>query len=321
MQKKGNQSGKILYKGLGSNVKFKNKEYNFTMVSNTVIRDSNLSLKAKGLYSLIQSYITIPGYQLYKSYLYSICSEGERAFDSAWKELQDAGYFLMEKKRDENNRFFYVYELLDTPVKSKKSESEPPQQNVGMDKSPDRRFAGVEEAPLQNPLHDNGKTILKTEKENFENKTFTNNTFILSSGNDDTSEGMLREAICSNQIIEQFGYLTLKKFVDKQFGELSNYLENFPEMQHPIVESFSNIIKNLLIDLYLEDAPKFKIGNCVYYTEVVKNRLFELNCNYFRDILYQLVTKTENVTDISAYIKTMLLNAQYNQANFASILK
>lgn len=39
----------------------------FSQVSNVALRDSRLSLKAKGLYSLIESYITMENYVLYKT--------------------------------------------------------------------------------------------------------------------------------------------------------------------------------------------------------------------------------------------------------------
>ena len=39
---------------------FRQKRINFTMIQNNVLRNRKLSLSAKGLYSLIQSYITMP---------------------------------------------------------------------------------------------------------------------------------------------------------------------------------------------------------------------------------------------------------------------
>ena len=56
---------------------------------------------SKGLYSLIQSYITIPNFVLYKDYLMKQCKEGRDAFNSTWKELKDAGYLIQYKERGE----------------------------------------------------------------------------------------------------------------------------------------------------------------------------------------------------------------------------
>lgn len=93
--------------------KFRKKRSNFAMVSNEIIRDENMSLKAKGLYALIQSYITIDDFTLYKSFLQSHCKEGKKAFESAWKELKDSGYLVQYRMKNAKNQFYYEYELLD----------------------------------------------------------------------------------------------------------------------------------------------------------------------------------------------------------------
>ena len=70
---------------------FRNKTA-FVPIPQVIAKDKELSLKAKGLYLLIQSYITIPNFKLYKSYLMSVCIEGQCSFDSAWNELKNKGY-------------------------------------------------------------------------------------------------------------------------------------------------------------------------------------------------------------------------------------
>ena len=76
-----------------------------------------MSLKAKGLYSLIQSYITIEGFTLYKDTLKSACKDGRDSFDSAWKELKKQGYLKQYKMQGERGKICYEYELLDIPKK------------------------------------------------------------------------------------------------------------------------------------------------------------------------------------------------------------
>lgn len=96
---------------------FRPKKIYFSQVSNYAIRDYKLSLKAKGLYSLIQSYITIENFILYKNTLKKSCMEGKDAFERAWKELKDKQYLLQHKIQDtETGLFNYEYELLDAPL-------------------------------------------------------------------------------------------------------------------------------------------------------------------------------------------------------------
>lgn len=98
------------------------KKTNFAAVSNSALKDKRLSLKAKGLYALIQSYITMPNITLGKSKLRDLCLEGEKAFDSAWKELKDCGYLKIHRSpTGEKDQFVYEYELLDEADNSRPS--------------------------------------------------------------------------------------------------------------------------------------------------------------------------------------------------------
>ena len=76
---------------------FRKKKVYFSQVSNSALRDINLSLKAKGLYLLIQSYITIPDFILWKTTLIKECKEKTDSFNGAWKELKDNGYLIQRK--------------------------------------------------------------------------------------------------------------------------------------------------------------------------------------------------------------------------------
>lgn len=97
---------------------FKPKKVYFSQVSNHALRDKELTLQAKGLYSLIQSYITIENFVLYKDMLIRQSNVGKHAFNTSWKELKDKGYLLQERHSDGGGKFYYVYELVDKPLKN-----------------------------------------------------------------------------------------------------------------------------------------------------------------------------------------------------------
>ena len=109
--------------------RFRKRKIYFTQVSNHALRNEEMSLKAKGLYALIQSYITIEDFTLYKTTLRKQCVEGESAFESAWKELKKNGYLIQYKIQDEKGKFFYEYELLDEPQIQETSQSIHPPKN------------------------------------------------------------------------------------------------------------------------------------------------------------------------------------------------
>lgn len=95
------------------NGRFRKKKVYFTQVSNSALRDKYLSFAAKGLYSLIQSFLTLENFTLYKNYLMEISEEGSTAFNRTWKELKEMGYLKQYKSKDDTGAFYYEYDLLD----------------------------------------------------------------------------------------------------------------------------------------------------------------------------------------------------------------
>ena len=86
----------------------------FTVVQNEITKDVNISLKAKGLYLVIQAYISMPDRKWTKEDFMRLAKEGKKAFDSAWKELKESGYLKVHIMSD-NGRWRTEYELLDEP--------------------------------------------------------------------------------------------------------------------------------------------------------------------------------------------------------------
>jgi hypothetical protein len=144
--------------------RFRKKKVNFSMISNTIIRDPEISLKAKGLYSLIQSYITLEDFTLYKDFLRSKCRDGEKAFESGWKELKESGYLKQYKMREGSNRFYYEYELLDEPETETNSlhpQNVPPS-NVPPSEVPCTKQGLYNNTLLNNTLHTNTNQIISS---------------------------------------------------------------------------------------------------------------------------------------------------------------
>lgn len=97
---------------------FMRKKISFSQIPTSLIRDTKISRKAKGLYCEIFSYITIPNFELKKSYLINNGLEGETAFETIWKELKTAGYLKQYRfcvNENGKTKFVYKYDLLDNP--------------------------------------------------------------------------------------------------------------------------------------------------------------------------------------------------------------
>lgn len=99
----------------------KNKDY--VVMSNVHLREREMSLKAKGLLSVI---LSLPDDWHYSvEGLVSICAEKETSVVSALKELKEFGYLKVDKlmpNQTKSGRIEYVYNIYETPQKELRQE-------------------------------------------------------------------------------------------------------------------------------------------------------------------------------------------------------
>ena len=94
-----------------------NKITNYTKIDNRYLEDKNISLKAKGLLTLM---LSLPdNWKFNVNGLCLLCKESKNAVNSAVKELKDNKYLEVEKTYDESGRFIYVYIIYEYPDDSK----------------------------------------------------------------------------------------------------------------------------------------------------------------------------------------------------------
>lgn len=89
------------------------KNENYTMMSNTHLRDKNMSLKAKGMLSVMLA--LPPSWDYSINGLVAICKEEATAIRSALNELEKLGYLIRVKKHDKNGHFDYEYNIYEEP--------------------------------------------------------------------------------------------------------------------------------------------------------------------------------------------------------------
>jgi hypothetical protein len=90
------------------------KTKNYTVMSNYHLRDKRLSLKSRGLLSLM---LSLPeNWNYTSSGLSAICKDGKEAIRSAIRELEEAKYIIREQGRDEQGRLSgNVYTIYEQP--------------------------------------------------------------------------------------------------------------------------------------------------------------------------------------------------------------
>ena len=103
-----------------------NKTSDYTVISNYHLREKGMSLKAKGLLTLMLSLPENWDYSILG--LASICAENETAIKTGLNELKKFGYLRISKifpnKKRGNKKIEYVYEIFEKPLKEDKKQKE-----------------------------------------------------------------------------------------------------------------------------------------------------------------------------------------------------
>ncbi len=242
---------------------FKKKRIYFSQVSNNALRDNTLSLKAKGLYGLIQSYLTIEDFTLYKPFLEKQCKEGQKAFDSAWKELKKSGYLVQERYKDENGHFYWQYDLLNEVdhIPNIHSNNVHPSQNVPYG-----------EVPLYNNTLSNNTDLNNTKESN------TNLQFLWEIGWSDEVNPYIKIYLDIRSLYKNKRHKRVSEY-NIQFIEraIKNIIGNLPEYnlitgeETNMQEEFASGVHD-----YFKELPEGRDGDIVHFLKVVQPRYFEI---------------------------------------------
>ena len=133
-----------------------NKTSDYTVISNYHLREKEMSLKAKGLLTLM---LSLPGNWDYSiSGLASICAENETAIKTGLKELKKFGYLKISKifpnKERGNKKIEYVYEIFEKPLVEGKRQKEQETEKQPLEKQKVEN-QGVENLPLESQAVEN----------------------------------------------------------------------------------------------------------------------------------------------------------------------
>ena len=148
-----------------------NKTKDYTVMSNTHLKDKNLSLKAKGLLSIM---LSLPdGWNYSVEGLIAICKEGEKAIVSTLNELKKNKYLVTTKlypNQTESKRIEYIYDIFENPKTQKQDPQNVGLENVGLQKE------GLQNAGQLNTNNKNTKNkekINKKKSANFKQREYT----------------------------------------------------------------------------------------------------------------------------------------------------
>lgn len=282
---------------------FRNKTA-FVPIPQVIAKDKELSLKAKGLYLLIQSYITIPNFKLYKSYLMSVCIEGQCSFDSAWNELKNKGYLKIFKiAKADTKGFYYEYDLLDiaepdTPslivVRRDGTIAEKTQEN---NDTPEETIEQIEET-----TEENGSSVIEhTEKEKLQEE--------LSENSIEESSGDYKNTL--EKVNNQIGYndaVELYKMLD------SEYSDNAIKML--------SVLRDIIVEILLCKKDTIYIAGENRNIDMVKAIFKKITSSHTDNVITTCAEVfkdgANSVTNPKNYLTTSLYNSVAN-GTFANI--
>ena len=150
--------------------KFKiNKTENYTIIANTHLKERKMSLKSKGLLTLMLSLPDDWNYSL--KGLVSLCSESESAIKSSLQELKKFGYLRIQKiaPKKGSGKFEYIYEIFESPLKEEERQKvNRKAENLQLENQPDENVPienlKVENQPVENLQLENQPDILSTKQ-------------------------------------------------------------------------------------------------------------------------------------------------------------
>ncbi len=282
---------------------FRNKTA-FVPIPQVIAKDKELSLKAKGLYLLIQSYITIPNFKLYKSYLMSMCVEGQCSFDSAWNELKNKGYLKIFKiAKADTKGFYYEYDLLDTAEPDTPSLTVVRRDGTIVEKTQENNNTPEEIIEhTEETTEENGSSVIEhTEKEEFQEEISENSIEESSNDYKNTLE----------KVNNQIGYddaVELYKMLN------SEYSDNAIKML--------SVLRDIIVEILLCKKDTIYIAGENRNVDMVKAIFKKISSSHIENVITTCAEVfkdgTNSVTNPKNYLTTSLYNSVAN-GTFANI--
>ena len=260
----------------------------YTVMSNHHLRNEKLSLKAKGLLSMM---LSLPEDWNYTTRgLAKICKEGVDAIGGALRELETAGYIVRHQLRDRQGRIsdteYIIYE--------QPQPKNPDMPQPDMD-SPDTENPDMEKPDTEKPAE------LNIEKSNTQ-KSITHGSSTDSIPFRETAaagppERKGRDAMSLAEI-ESYRELILENIeydcIKQQYGTYRDDLDEIVE---------------LMVETVCAKRKTTRIAGSDFPHEVVRSRFLKLDSSHIEFVMDCLKKNTTEIRNMKQYLLTVLFNA------------
>lgn len=268
------------------------KTRDYTVMANHHLRNTKLSLKAKGLLSLM---LSLPEDWDYTTKgLAKICKDGVDSICSTVNELEEHGYVIRERIRNAKGQLTDIqYTILEQPKPSQPGQGKPKQENPVLG-NPVLGSPEQEEPEQGNPAQLNTKKSSKETSKTDLSSTELSNPI---QSNPPTPAGArmgtdrmgarecYREVILDNI---EYSYLVQDSHIDR--------------------EQLDEIV-DLIVDTVCSARKVIRIAGDDYPAEVVKSRFMKLDSSHVQYVMDCMKDNTSYVRNIKKYLLAALYNA------------
>ena len=266
----------------------------YTVMSNHHLRNHELSLKAKGLLSMM---LSLPDDWNYTTRgLAKICKEGVDAIGGALRELERAGYIVRHQMRDRQGRIsdteYVIYE------QPQPKNPDTPQPDTA---SPDTGNPDMEKPDTEKPAE------LNIEKSNTQKSithgSSTDSIPFREKTADKPPERKGRDAMSVTEI-ESYRELILENI---EYDYLKQRAGFYQDELDEIVE--------LMVETVCAKRKTTRIAGADFPHEVVRSRFLKLDSSHIEFVMDCLHKNTTEVRNIKQYLLTVLFNAPSTMSN------
>lgn len=274
------------------------KTRDYTVMSNHHLRNTELSLKAKGLLSLM---LSLPdGWDYTTKGLARICKDGVDSICAGVQELEKHGYVIRERVRLPNGQLGAIeYTILEQPRPPEPKPEKPKREN------PVQVKPVLDSPVLGKPEQGNPDQLNKDISTTYPSSKDISNTIQSNpptpTGTRMGSDGMEPREIYREMILENIDYEILCQ--DPQVNR-----EQLDEITELIVETVCTARKTIRISG--DDFP----------AEVVKSRFLKLDASHIQYVMECMKGNTTYIRNIKKYLLAALYNAPVTINSYYSSL-
>ena len=266
----------------------------YTVMSNHHLRDTALSLKSKGLLSMM---LSLPEDWNYTTRgLAKICKEGVDAIGGALRELEAAGYIVRHQLRDRQGRIsdteYVIYE------QPQPKAPDTPQPDTA---SPDTENPYLADPDTEKPAELNIEKS-RTQKSNTQGSS-TDSIPFRGTAAARPPERKGRDAM-SMEEMQDYRELILENI---EYDHLCREFETYREDLDEIVE--------LIVETVCARRKTTRIAGADFPHEVVRSRFLKLDSSHIEFVMESLHNNTTEVRNMKQYLLTVLFNAPTTMSN------